>query len=495
MNWRASLRFLPQLTTFSPKPTLGDHRRAAAGDSRRGRGQRWRPAAPPRPGAGELRVQSAVPAGPRRPGPARRGGGAGRPARGRAVDRRRRGDRARVPHRDRHPRHAGWPRGADRPGRPACARSDALRGRTVPAARPDQLAAAPGWPQARAALAAQLTARLAAAAGATVSFYAERPSVPAPHPPSVAQPEDVAAGQPPGPERMGLEGMGPELPGLEGLGWSAWRCREGPVGRRPVTRAPTRYGSRWPGCRPAAPRRARRVARSAGGGHRAACPGQSRLCCSVRACCCCRRAALGRRAGDQASRVHAAPARRTRGAGAARRVVLAPGTGGHGGAPRTSRRIRRVPGGAGSADDWDDEHDQLHDNIEHQQRKTLAGGRGADRARRRPWATRDRRAQPPVGGRARYEGNRLTSSAALKDRDSSRDLRSRCRFAVHRPGIPEASPRSHGMPCRGSVPGSAGARLALAGSLKVSYRTDILREVKRRFLPGLKAGVWSPQSR
>ena len=97
---------------------------------------------------------------------------------------------------------------------PACARSDALRGRTVPAARPGQLAAAPGWPQARAALAAQLTARLAAAAGATVSFYAERPSVPAPHPPSVAQPEDVAAGQPPelpGLERLGLEGL--TLPG------------------------------------------------------------------------------------------------------------------------------------------------------------------------------------------------------------------------------------------------------------------------------------------
>ncbi len=46
----------------------------------------------------------------------------------------------------------------------------------------------------------------------------------------------------------------------------------------------------------------------------------------------------------------------------------------------------------------------------------------------------------------------LTSSAALKGGDSSRDLRSRCRFAVHRPGIPEASPRSHGRPCRGSVP-------------------------------------------
>jgi hypothetical protein len=90
----------------------------------------------------------------------------------------------------------------------------------------------------------------------------------------------------------------------------------------------------------------------------------------------------------------------------------------------------------------------------------------------------------------------LTSSAALKLKggDSSRDLRSRCRFAVHRPGIPEASPRSHGMPCRGSAPGGAGARLVLADSLKVSFRTDILREVERRFLPGLKAVVSTPQS-
>ena len=65
---------------------------------------------------------------------------------------------------------------------PACAHSDALRGRTVPAAPPGPLAAAPGWPQARTALAAQLTARLAAAAGATVFPDAERALVPAPAP-------------------------------------------------------------------------------------------------------------------------------------------------------------------------------------------------------------------------------------------------------------------------------------------------------------------------
>ena len=62
---------------------------------------------------------------------------------------------------------------------PACAHSDALRGRTMPAALPGRLAAAPDWPRARAALAAQLTASLAAAAGATISPDAERSTVPA----------------------------------------------------------------------------------------------------------------------------------------------------------------------------------------------------------------------------------------------------------------------------------------------------------------------------
>ena len=67
---------------------------------------------------------------------------------------------------------------------PACAESDALRGRTVPIPTPDPptmpVTGAPGWPQARAALAAQLTARLAAAAGATLVFDPERPRHPAP---------------------------------------------------------------------------------------------------------------------------------------------------------------------------------------------------------------------------------------------------------------------------------------------------------------------------
>jgi DALR anticodon binding domain len=66
---------------------------------------------------------------------------------------------------------------------PACAASDALAGHTVPVPAAADLTAAPDWPSARAARAAQLTARLAATAGATISFYAERsvvpPSVPA----------------------------------------------------------------------------------------------------------------------------------------------------------------------------------------------------------------------------------------------------------------------------------------------------------------------------
>jgi arginyl-tRNA synthetase len=67
---------------------------------------------------------------------------------------------------------------------PACAESDALRGRTVAVPTPEPstmpMTGAPGWPQARAALAAQLTARLAAAAGATLVFDPERPRLPAP---------------------------------------------------------------------------------------------------------------------------------------------------------------------------------------------------------------------------------------------------------------------------------------------------------------------------
>jgi arginyl-tRNA synthetase len=72
---------------------------------------------------------------------------------------------------------------------PACAASDALRGRTVPAPPPADLAAAPSWPRARATLAAELTPRLAAAAGATVPLAAERSVVPPPSPPPAADPQ------------------------------------------------------------------------------------------------------------------------------------------------------------------------------------------------------------------------------------------------------------------------------------------------------------------
>ena len=78
---------------------------------------------------------------------------------------------------------------------PACAASDALRGRTVAAAPPADLAGEPGWPQARAALAAQLTARLAGTAGATFLFYPERDVLPPPATPHLfpAQAGPVAA--------------------------------------------------------------------------------------------------------------------------------------------------------------------------------------------------------------------------------------------------------------------------------------------------------------
>ena len=83
----------------------------------------------------------------------------------------------------------------------ACAASDALRGRTVPAAPEVDLAAEPGWAQARAALAAELTGRLAAAAGATLLFSAERSVVPPPipPPPALTEPETPAVPPPASP--------------------------------------------------------------------------------------------------------------------------------------------------------------------------------------------------------------------------------------------------------------------------------------------------------
>jgi len=92
---------------------------------------------------------------------------------------------------------------------PACAASDALRGRTVPVPGPAaaDLTAAPDWPSARAALAAQLTARLAATAGATIIFYAERSVVPPPAPASPVPAAVAYAG--PGAVRFALAATPP----------------------------------------------------------------------------------------------------------------------------------------------------------------------------------------------------------------------------------------------------------------------------------------------
>ena len=68
---------------------------------------------------------------------------------------------------------------------PACAASDALRGRIVPAPPPADPLTEPTWPRARAALAAQLTPRLATTAGATL-FSPERGLLPPPAPESPA---------------------------------------------------------------------------------------------------------------------------------------------------------------------------------------------------------------------------------------------------------------------------------------------------------------------
>jgi arginyl-tRNA synthetase len=79
---------------------------------------------------------------------------------------------------------------------PACARSDALRGQAVAAPRDARLAAAAGWAQAARQLTAELTGRLAAAAGADVTWTgAPRPDPPPPpHPPA-----SPSAGQAPAP--------------------------------------------------------------------------------------------------------------------------------------------------------------------------------------------------------------------------------------------------------------------------------------------------------
>ena len=83
----------------------------------------------------------------------------------------------------------------------------------------------------------------------------------------------------------------------------------------------------------------------------------------------------------------------------------------------------------------------------------------------------------------------LTSSTALMDEDSSRDLRSRFRFAVHRPGIPKPPRAATACPAAVwcwvvHVPAwfSRTIKTVLDG-------TDISGEVTRRVLPSLKARV------
>ena len=72
---------------------------------------------------------------------------------------------------------------------PACAASDALRGRTVPDPPPADPLTEPTWPRARAVLAAQLTARLATTAGATL-FFPKRTPLPPLAPPFPATKEN-----------------------------------------------------------------------------------------------------------------------------------------------------------------------------------------------------------------------------------------------------------------------------------------------------------------
>ncbi len=102
---------------------------------------------------------------------------------------------------------------------PACAASDALAGRSVPAPAELPLAllisGAPGWPQARAALAGQLTARLAAAAGATLVIDPERAMVPAPAPPSPGPVAEAISYAGPDAVRFALARMPPGGPAPE----------------------------------------------------------------------------------------------------------------------------------------------------------------------------------------------------------------------------------------------------------------------------------------
>ena len=119
---------------------------------------------------------------------------------------------------------------------PACARQ--RRAGRPHRARPrptSDLAAAPDWPSARAALAAQLTARLAAAAGATVIFSAER---------SVVQPTRPRL---PDPRRRRLRGLrrGPVRAGADAAGRPSRRRRRPSRGTCSAI-PPMLFGTRMP---------------------------------------------------------------------------------------------------------------------------------------------------------------------------------------------------------------------------------------------------------
>ena len=87
----------------------------------------------------------------------------------------------------------------------ACVTSDALTGVSVPAAPPGDPLAAATWEEAGAALAARLTARLAAAAGATVAEFAasERNRLTLPPDPSSSDPPEPFTGASPGSDIAG----------------------------------------------------------------------------------------------------------------------------------------------------------------------------------------------------------------------------------------------------------------------------------------------------
>src|SRR2546430_12940633 len=94
---------------------------------------------------------------------------------------------------------------------PACAESDALAGRTIDPARSAlPIPGVDSWPQARAALAAELTVRLATAAGAIID--PERAQVPAPPPPSRGPVAEAVAYAGPDAVRFALARMPPGGP-------------------------------------------------------------------------------------------------------------------------------------------------------------------------------------------------------------------------------------------------------------------------------------------